>query len=78
MPRFFFHLYNDLTTKDEEGLDCSDAGAALERAAFFARDMAAASVCEGRLTLSHRIDVADAAGDIVGSVHFSDAVDVRG
>jgi hypothetical protein len=47
MPRFFFHLYNDLTTKDEEGLDCSDAGAALERAAFFARDMAAGASAKG-------------------------------
>lgn len=77
MPRFYFHLYNDLTTMDEEGQECGDAAAALNRAAFFARDMAAANVCEGHLNLSHRIDVEDEQGALVGTVRFAEAVEIR-
>lgn len=77
MPRFYFHLYNDLTSIDEEGLELPNEAAAMQRAAVMARLMAAESVREGRLILDHRIEVTNEAGDKVGTVQFRDVVQIR-
>ena len=78
MPRFYFHLFNDVTILDQEGEEAPSSDAALEAATRMAREMAAESVRAGRLHLGHRIDVADASGEAVGTVYFRDAVDIRG
>lgn len=78
MPRFFFHLRNDLSADDEEGLELPDLEAARARAAEFALDMSAASVLEQRkINLHHRIEVADENGDHVLTVEFGDVVTVE-
>jgi hypothetical protein len=74
MARYYFHLFNDVTSIDQEGAELRDLPQAMERATTLARDMAAQSVQEGRLTLHHRIDVSDEGGTTVGTVHFRDAV----
>ena len=78
MPRYYFHLFNDETIRDEEGSEVPNAAVALQSAARMAREMAAESVREGRLTLDHRIEVADEAGERVGVVHFRDVVQIHG
>ena len=78
MPRFYFHLYNDETALDPEGEEMPDAAAAMDSAECMARDMAAQSVRDGRLTLSHRIEVTNADREVVGVVHFGDVVQVLG
>jgi hypothetical protein len=77
MPRFYFHLFNDVTIVDQEGEEAASDDAAIEAATRMAREMAAESVRAGRLNLGHRIDVADASGGTIGTVYFRDAVDVR-
>lgn len=77
MPRFYFHLFNDLTSIDEEGVDLPNAAAALQKGAAIAREMAAESVREGHLILDHRIDVANERGDTIGTVYFRDVVEIK-
>lgn len=77
MPRYYFHLFNDAQVPDPEGIELSDRTIALERAASAARAMAAESVREGRLILSHRIEVTDERGASVGVVRFGDVVRIQ-
>ena len=77
MPRFYFHLFNDMQIPDPEGIDLPSEAVALERACSAAREMAAESVREGRLVLNHRIEVADESGTVVGVVRFGDAVAIQ-
>jgi hypothetical protein len=78
MPRYFFHLYNDETVMDEEGRMLPDLSAARANAIGEAREMMLETVAEGRINLSHRIDIADEAGAVVGTVSFGEAVTVEG
>ena len=78
MPQFFFHLYNDVVTRDEEGLDLPGAEAALREARRGARSLAAEHVMQhGRLVLHHFIEVEDANGETVAKVTFGDAIAVE-
>jgi hypothetical protein len=77
MARFYFHLFNDITSIDEEGADLPSETAAMQRAKATAREMAAESVREGHLILSHRIDVGDELGETIATVRFGDVVQVR-
>ena len=77
MPRFYFHLYNDITSIDEEGQDLPNEAVALQRAATMAREMAAESVRQGHLVLDHRIEVISDQDRTVGTVRFKDVVRVR-
>jgi len=76
MPRFYFHLFNDVTCRDEEGAELPNAVVALQRGALLAREMAAESVKDGHLILDHRIEVTNEHGDRIGTIHFSDVVEV--
>lgn len=76
MPLYYFNLFNDIVSIADEGIDLADKQAAHQHAIGEARAMAAESVREGHLTLSHRIDYSDEAGP-VGTVRFDEAVDVR-
>jgi hypothetical protein len=77
MPTYYFHLYNDEVTTDYEGKDLPDAEAAQVVARANAQAIACAEVMEGHLNLSHRIDVANKAGRVLGTVRFADIVTVR-
>jgi hypothetical protein len=77
MPLYFFNLYNDEVTMDGEGVQLADEEAARAHAIKEARTMAADSVSKGHLTVSHRIDFVDEKRNLVGSVRFDEAVDVR-
>ena len=77
MPRYYFHLFNDLTSIDPEGISLPNDAVAVQKAAANAREMAAESVRQGHLVLDHRIDVANEDGDVIGTVHFRDVVQIR-
>ena len=77
MHRYYFHLYNDETSIDEEGTELSSDAVALEKAADQARHMAAQSVMQGHLVLHHRIDVVDDEERKVGTVHFANVVQIQ-
>jgi hypothetical protein len=79
MARYFFHLFNDEITHDEEGIELADDEAARGYAAREARNQASVSVLQhGHLVLSHRIEVVDAAGRAVATVRFGDVVEIVG
>ena len=78
MPRFFFHLHDDLDVPDIEGVECADLTAAHARAICSARSLMCETVQrEGRITLHHRIDVEDDRKVVLASVAFRDAVRIE-
>ena len=77
MPRYYFHIYNDDVTMDDEGAELADDEAARARAVKEARVLAADTVLHGHLTSHHRIEIVDAERNPVGTVYFGEAVDIR-
>ena len=78
MTRFYFHLRNDIDVPDVEGKELPDLEAAMALAATEARKLAGEILKEqGRITLSHRIDVENELHEIVGTVAVRDVVRVE-
>jgi hypothetical protein len=78
MPRYFFHLHNDVDATDEEGKEFPDLASARKHAQGEAVHMAAASITEHqRLYGEHRIDVEDQVGEVLLSVFVRDVVVIR-
>lgn len=78
MPRYYFHLLNDVDAPDEEGRDFQDLDAAREHAGKQARFTAGETVKQnGTIDLSHHIDIEDHVGTVLASVSFGDVVAVR-
>jgi hypothetical protein len=78
MPRFYFHVFNDVTATDEEGIELPDAGAAREQALESARELVCESIHKGELNLDHRIEVTDEAGGKVLTISYRDAFTLTG
>lgn len=76
MPRFRFHVINDIDAPDDEGQELANLAAAHLKAVDCARDLASSAVRLGRLDLKHRIDVEDDAGKVLLTVTFGDAIDL--
>ena len=77
MPRYYFHIYDDVIAEDEEGTELPNLAAARLNALQGARSLIADQVKHGYLVLSHWIDVMDEQGEQVLTITFRDAVDVR-
>jgi hypothetical protein len=78
VPRFYFHLHNDIDVPDEEGVELADLEAARAHAVRCARvTFAEMAKDEGRVVLHHRIDIEDERGAVLDTVHFRDAVKVE-
>jgi hypothetical protein len=77
LPRYFFHVFDDIIAQDEEGVELPNLAAARLQAVKGARDLMTEQVRHGHLELSHWIDVTDERGDKVLTITFRDAVDVR-
>lgn len=78
MPRYFFHLHNDVDTPDCEGMDFDNLEAARKFALKEARFTAAETIKEaGHFIGDHRIDIEDENGTVLDSVYFRDAVKVE-
>lgn len=75
MPRFFFHVFDDVVARDDEGIELADSQAAREAALAGARELICEQVRRGRVCLQHRIVVEDEAGAAVAAIAFADAVD---
>jgi hypothetical protein len=74
VARFYFHLFNDETCLDQEGLELPDAEAARGMAVKEARVLMAEEVKKGEIVLSHHIAVEDEDGASVCNVTFGEAV----
>ena len=77
MPRYFFHIYDDVIVHDEEGAELPNVEAARLNAIRGARDIIAEQVRHGHFVLSHWIDVVDEQGEAVLTVTFREAVDIK-
>jgi hypothetical protein len=79
VPRFYFHLLNDVDAPDEEGKELPSLEAACEPARRCARVTIAESVKDqGRFNLDHRIDIENERGEVLETVRFRDVVQVEG
>ncbi len=76
MPHYFFHLFDDAATFDEEGAELANVEAARVAGIQQARHMAADEVLHGRLHLSHWIEIADQHGDILHTIPFGRAFEI--
>lgn len=76
MPRFFFHVYDDVVVRDDEGLVLPDRDAARAAALSGARAMICDQVRSGRVYLAHRIEVEDETGAQVLVLPFGDAIEI--
>ena len=77
MPLYYFDIYNDDVTLDDEGAELADMAAARAHAVKEARVLASETVKAGHLDCRHRIDVRDHSHTTIDSVAFGDAVEVR-
>jgi hypothetical protein len=78
VPRYFFHLHNDVDAPDPEGLELTDLEAAKQFALSNARFTAAETIKdEGHFVGDHRIDIEDENGAVLDTIYFRDAVEVE-
>jgi hypothetical protein len=78
VPRFYFHLLNDVDAPDDEGKELPDLEAAREHARRCARVTIAETIkTEGRFNLDHRIDIETEDGQVLDTVWFRDVVNVE-
>ena len=79
MPRFFFHLHNDVQSKDDEGTVLPDLSAARAEAIKGAREVISEEIrARGTLHLSHWVEVENDSGQQVLVVPFRECVAVSG
>jgi hypothetical protein len=78
VPRYFFHLYNDVEARDEEGIEMPNMGAARMAAIQNARFTIAETIkVQGRFVGDHRIDIEDDEGKVLDTIYFGDAVTIE-
>lgn len=78
MPHFYFDVFNGHgQTPDEEGLDLADESSARVIALDSVRSMVAEDARKGLIDLNGRIDVKDDDGEVLLTVSFADAFQLR-
>ena len=63
MPRYFFHVYNDEISLDDEGQELPDLEAARGHAIMAARSLMRDGLAAGSIDLSHFIAIDDEKGE---------------
>lgn len=76
MPLYYFNIYNDDLTLDEEGVDLADEHAARAHAVTAVRELAAETAKHGHLVGHHRVEYVDAGQNPLGEVRFDEAVKI--
>jgi hypothetical protein len=74
---YFFDVYNDDITLDDEGIELADEQAANARGIKEVRALASDTVRHGHLVRHHYVEIRDANHNAVGAVRFDEAVDIR-
>lgn len=78
MSRYFLHIDNGGGfSEDPEGQELADLDAARAAAIEGVRSLLSEEARQGQLDLTGRIQIADAGGNILLVVPFSDAVELR-
>jgi hypothetical protein len=74
MPRYFFHVFDGVMwSRDEEGDEFPDVGAAIQEAALIARELLDDE--EGPTKADFRMEVADEHGSVVHVIRSQDVTD---
>ena len=76
MPLYYFNIYNDDTTLDDEGTVLADEHAARAFAVKGVRELAAETVLHGHLIGHHRVEYVDENQNPLGEVRFDEAVEI--
>jgi hypothetical protein len=77
MSRYFFHLQNQTSyVRDEVGSDLASLGLARSRAAEAAGEILTSDLRDGRTQIVFDIQVDDAAGDRLFTVHVTGSVEL--
>lgn len=78
MPRYYFNVYNDEITIDEEGSECADSVAARQHAIMSAREIACENIrATGGFCRADHIVIMDKDKNEIARVQFGDAITVR-
>jgi hypothetical protein len=76
VPRYFFHLHNDIDTTDMQGRMLPNDEAAELVAISEARAIMSENVLKGKIDLSHNIVVRDEAARHVATIDFGEALQI--
>jgi hypothetical protein len=75
MPRYFFHVLNDIESREEDGQEFPDLDAAKAEARATAADLIRDEIRAGRLLHpDHRIEIEDGRGHVLHVLRFGDLV----
>jgi hypothetical protein len=78
MPRYYFHVLDDLVALDEEGVELPDLDTVKRQAFVAARELIAEEVrVHARVPLYHRIEVTDEQGEVVLTLPFKEVVKIE-
>jgi hypothetical protein len=77
MARYYFHLYDDVVTIDDEGMDLPNIIAARDTAIAMIRGLICGDVQNGRLDLRHRLEVSGQDEERLLTVRYGEAVELR-
>jgi hypothetical protein len=78
VPRYYFHLHNDVDASDPDGVELPSVEAARMVALHHARFTAAESIKDmGHFVGDHRIDIESDNGQVLDAVYFKDAVKIE-
>ena len=76
MPLYYFNIYNDDMTLDDEGVVLADEHAARAYAVKAVRELAAETALHGHLIGHHRVEYVDNGQNPLGEVRFDEAVEI--
>ena len=75
MRRYFFHIHNgNGFTRDEEGRELRSLAAARLEALTGIRSLIGEELRQGTIDLRGRLEICDAQGSLLLSVHFTEAI----
>jgi hypothetical protein len=77
MPLYYFNVYNDDVTLDDEGAELADDHAARAHGVKAARSLAADTALHGHITAHHRIEIVDKDQRLIDTIRFDEAVEFR-
>ena len=78
MPRYYFHVFDELDCPDEEGAELPDIVAAQSYAAQAILSIMADEMTRtARIRLRDRIDIEDERGATVATLHFGDVLKIE-
>jgi len=74
--RFFFHLSNDISCMDEEGMELPDLATARAKGIESARSIMSAEIRNGKLPLADVITIANEKGTPMATVSFRETLEM--